>query len=222
MAVEVVMPKFGLTMTEGTIQKWFISEGDKIQAGDAVFEVETEKVLYEVEAAADGTIAKLLYPLEAVVTVGLPVAVIAEAGEDIAEIVSKYADAPGALAAAAPTTAPVAATAPATESRGRVPVTPAARKLAKVHNIGLASMTGTGPRGRITREDVQKVIDTGGQAAPAAPAAATLAEGRPPCCQIPTNTPGSLREARGDPRSRFHKSKFWEIFVQKIGNMSPK
>ncbi len=80
MAVEVVMPKFGLTMTEGTIQKWFISEGDTIKAGEAVFEVETEKVLYEVEAAADGTIAKLLYPLEAVVAVGLPVAVIAEAG----------------------------------------------------------------------------------------------------------------------------------------------
>ena len=169
MAVEVVMPKFGLTMTEGTIQKWFISEGDAIQAGEAVFEVETEKVLYEVEAAAGGTIAKLLYPLEAVVTVGLPVAVIAEAGEDIAEIASKYADAPAARATAEPAAAPVAAAAPAAEKkRGRVPVTPAARKLAKEHNIDLASMTGTGPRGRITREDVQKVIDAGGQATPAA------------------------------------------------------
>jgi pyruvate dehydrogenase E2 component (dihydrolipoamide acetyltransferase) len=164
-AVEVVMPKFGLTMTEGTIQKWFISEGDRIKAGEAVFEVETEKILYEVEAAADGTIAKLLYPLEAVVTVGLPVAVIAEAGEDIAEVASKYAAAP---AAAAP-----AAAAPAAEKkRGRVPVTPAARKLAKEHSIDLAGMTGTGPRGRITREDVQKIIDTGGQAAPAAAAPA--------------------------------------------------
>ncbi len=170
MAVEVVMPKFGLTMTEGTIQKWFISEGDTIQAGEAVFEVETEKVLYEVEAAADGTIAKLLYPLEAVVTVGLPVAVIAEAGEDTAEVASKYAAAPAAAPQAAPAAARAAApqAAPAAEKkRGRVPVTPAARKLAKEHNIDLAGMTGTGPRGRITREDVQKVIDTGGRAAPA-------------------------------------------------------
>ena len=182
MAVEVVMPKFGLTMTEGTIQKWFISEGDTIKAGEAVFEVETEKVLYEVEAAADGTIAKLLYPLEAVVTVGLPVAVIAEAGEDIAEIASKYADAPAAQAVATeavPAAAPVAAAAPAAEKRGRVPVTPAARKLAKEHNIDLAGMTGSGPRGRITREDVQKVIDTGGQAAPAAAAPTVPAEAIP-------------------------------------------
>ncbi len=180
MAVEVVMPKFGLTMTEGTIQQWFKSEGDAIKTGEALFEVETEKVLYEVEAAADGTVAKLLYAVEAVVGVGLPIAIIAEAGEDIAEIAARYADAaaaPAAPAATATEPVPVAASAapPAPkEKRGRVPVTPAARKLAKEHSIDLALMTGTGPRGRITREDVQKIIDSGGQVAPsaAAPAAA--------------------------------------------------
>ena len=177
MAVEVVMPKFGLTMTEGTIQQWFKSEGDAIKTGEALFEVETEKVLYEVEAAADGTVAKLLYAVEAVVGVGLPIAIIAEAGEDIAEIAARYADAAAAPAATATEPVPVAASAapPAPEEkRGRVPVTPAARKLAKEHSIDLALMTGTGPRGRITREDVQKIIDSGGQVAPsaAAPAAA--------------------------------------------------
>ena len=180
MAVEVVMPKFGLTMTEGTIQQWFKSEGDAIKTGEALFEVETEKVLYEVEVAADGTVAKLLYAVEAVVGVGLPIAIIAEAGEDIAEIAARYADAaaaPAAPAATATEPVPVAASAapPAPkEKRGRVPVTPAARKLAKEHSIDLALMTGTGPRGRITREDVQKIIDSGGQVAPsaAAPAAA--------------------------------------------------
>ena len=180
MAVEVVMPKFGLTMTEGTIQQWFKSEGDAIKTGEALFEVETEKVLYEVEAAADGTVAKLLYAVEAVVGVGLPIAIIAEAGEDIAEIAAQYADAaaaPAAPAATATEPVPVAASAAPPvpkEKRGRVPVTPAARKLAKEHSIDLALMTGTGPRGRITREDVQKIIDSGGQVAPsaAAPAAA--------------------------------------------------
>ena len=180
MAVEVVMPKFGLTMTEGTIQQWFKSEGDAIKTGEALFEVETEKVLYEVEAAADGTVAKLLYAVEAVVGVGLPIAIIAEAGEDIAEIAARYADAaaaPAAPAATATEPVPVAASAAPLapeEKRGRVPVTPAARKLAKEHSIDLALMTGTGPRGRITREDVQKIIDSGGQVAPsaAAPAAA--------------------------------------------------
>ena len=174
MAVEVVMPKFGLTMTEGTIQQWFKSEGDTIKNGEALFEVETEKVLYEVEAPADGTVAKLLYAVEAVVGVGLPVAIIAEAGEEVAEVAARYADAAAAPVAAPSEPAPVAAsTAPpaAEEKRGRVPVTPAARKLAKEHNIDLSGVTGTGPRGRITREDVQKIIDSGGQAAP--PPAAT-------------------------------------------------
>ena len=176
MAVEVVMPKFGLTMTEGTIQQWFKSEGDAIKTGEALFEVETEKVLYEVEAPTDGTVAKLLYAVEAVVGVGLPVAIIAEAGEEVAEVAARYADAPAAAPAAAPPEpAPVATSAPSPapqEKRGRVPVTPAARKLAKEHTIDLSGVTGTGPRGRITREDVQKIIDSGGQAAPPpAPAA---------------------------------------------------
>lgn len=177
MAVEVVMPKFGLTMTEGTIQQWFKSEGDAIKTGEALFEVETEKVLYEVEAPADGTVAKLLYAVEAVVGVGLPVAIIAEAGEEVAEVAARYADAPAAApASASPEPAPVATSAPSPapqEKRGRVPVTPAARKLAKEHSIDLSGVAGTGPRGRITREDVQKTIDSGGQAAP--PPAPTVA-----------------------------------------------
>ncbi len=177
MAVEVVMPKFGLTMTEGTIQQWFKSEGDAIKTGEALFEVETEKVLYEVEAPTDGTVAKLLYAVEAVVGVGLPVAIIAEAGEEVAEVAARYADAPAAAPAATPPEpAPVATSAPSPapqEKRGRVPVTPAARKLAKEHSIDLSGVAGTGPRGRITREDVQKTIDSGGQAAP--PPAPTVA-----------------------------------------------
>ena len=183
MAVEVVMPKFGLTMTEGTIQQWFKAEGDAITAGEALFEVETEKVLYEIEAPADGTVAKLLYAVEAVVGVGLPVAVLAEAGEDVAEIAARYADAAGAQAAPTPAAATSPEAAPAAESAApadrpkRVPVTPAARKLAKEHAIDLDRVTGSGPRGRITREDVQKIIDGGGQ--PAATPAPTADETQP-------------------------------------------
>ncbi len=185
MAVEVVMPKFGLTMTEGTIQQWFKAEGDAITAGEALFEVETEKVLYEIEAPADGTVAKLLYPVEAVVGVGLPVAVLAEAGEGVAEIAARYADAAGAQAAPPPTATPQPEAAPAAESAAsaerpkRVPVTPAARKLAKEHGIDLDRVTGSGPRGRITREDVQKIIDGGGQPAPGATPAPPADETQP-------------------------------------------
>ncbi len=191
MAAEVVMPKFGLTMVEGTIQRWFKDEGEAINEGDALFEVETEKVLYEVESTASGTVAKLLYGLEAVVPVGLPVAVIAEAGEDVAEIAARYSDgAPAPQAAPSPAGSPTpgpsgAPTAPVMEAAAgkRAPVTPAARKLAAEHNIETARLTGTGPGGRITREDVQQAIDAGAQApakspgkrAPVTPAARKLA-----------------------------------------------
>ena len=189
MAAEVVMPKFGLTMVEGTIQRWFKNEGDAISEGEALFEVETEKVLYEVESTANGTVAKLLYGLEAVVPVGLPVAVIAEAGEDVAEVAARYSDgAPAPQAATSPAGSPTpgagsAAAAPAAAATDgkRAPVTPAARKLAAEHNIDTASLTGTGPGGRITREDVQQAIDAAAQApaagkrAPVTPAARKLA-----------------------------------------------
>ena len=166
------MPKFGLTMVEGTIQRWFKNEGDAISEGEALFEVETEKVLYEVESTANGTVAKLLYGLEAVVPVGLPVAVIAEAGEDVAEVAARYSDgAPAPQAATSPAGSPtpgagsaVAAPAAAAPDGKRAPVTPAARKLAAEHNIDTASLTGTGPGGRITREDVQQAIDAAAQA----------------------------------------------------------
>ncbi len=197
MAAEVVMPKFGLTMVEGTIQQWFKKEGEAIKQGEALFEVETEKVLYEVESSVTGRVAKLLYPLEAVVAVGLPIAVIAEAGEDVATVAAGYADGapapqtgtspagsptPGTGSAAAPASAP----APAAASDGkRVPTTPAARKLAAEHSIDTALLAGTGPGGRITREDVQKAIDEGipapasapgsGKRAPVTPAARKLA-----------------------------------------------
>ena len=189
MAAEVVMPKFGLTMVEGTIQRWFKNEGDAISEGEALFEVETEKVLYEVESTANGTVAKLLYGLEAVVPVGLPVAVIAEAGEDVAEVAARYSDgAPAPQAATSPAGSPTpgagsAAAAPAAAATGgkRAPVTPAARKLAAEHNIDTTSLTGTGPGGRITREDVQQAIDAAarapaaGKRAPVTPAARKLA-----------------------------------------------
>ncbi len=167
MPIEVVMPKFGLTMTEGTIQQWFKSEGAAVKAGEPLFEVETEKVLYEVEAPSDGTVARLLYAAESVVGVGLPVAIIAESGEDVTEIAGRYVqDTPASgasIAAPDPVEQPdnVKTTSPA-QNQGRVPITPAARKLAKTQGIDLSQITGTGPRGRITREDVQKIIDSGG------------------------------------------------------------
>ena len=173
MAAEVVMPKFGLTMVEGTIQRWFKNEGEAINEGEALFEVETEKVLYEVESTASGVVAKLLYGLEAVVPVGLPVAVIAEAGEDIVEVAAGYSDGtPAAPATTSPAASPPRSSGSAASAAAdgeRTPVTPAARKLAAQHHIDPASLTGTGPGGRITREDVQQAVDSPTPATPPAP-----------------------------------------------------
>jgi pyruvate dehydrogenase E2 component (dihydrolipoamide acetyltransferase) len=209
-AVEAFMPKFGLTMTEGTIQKWFKAEGDAIKAGEPLFEVETEKVLYEVESPGTGTVAKLLYPLEATVAVGLPVAVIAEAGENVAEVAAKYSGgAPRAAAAVSVAGAPTASATPAAAApaapstsgrREGAPVTPAARKLAQEHNVDLSRVTGTGPGGRVTREDVEKAISEGAKAP--APVAAPAAAAAP----TPATASAPLRGMRKVIAERMHKS----------------
>src|SRR5258707_4132038 len=84
MAVELTMPKFGLTMHEGTLQRFFKAPGEAVKAGEPLYEVETEKVLYVVEAPASGTLAAWLHGEGTVVEFGRPVAVIAEVWEDAA------------------------------------------------------------------------------------------------------------------------------------------
>src|SRR5208337_2531696 len=87
------MPKFGLTMHEGTIQRFFKAVGDNVRAGEPLYEVETEKVLYEVEAPASGTLAVSLFEEGATVECGRLVAVIAEPGDDPAALAARYGDA---------------------------------------------------------------------------------------------------------------------------------
>jgi pyruvate dehydrogenase E2 component (dihydrolipoamide acetyltransferase) len=157
MPVEVVMPKFGLTMQEGTIQRWFKAEGERIEAGQPLFEVETEKVLYEVEVPTGGWVAKLLYPAEATVPCAQVVAVIAVEGEDPVAVAARYAS-----HAVAHKFADAHRAAPGREvaapAADRIVATPAARKLAKEHHIDLAALRGSGPGGRITREDVEAAL----------------------------------------------------------------
>jgi pyruvate dehydrogenase E2 component (dihydrolipoamide acetyltransferase) len=204
------MPKFGLTMTEGTIQQWFKAEGDAIKAGESFFEVETEKVLYEVESPATGTVAKLFYPLEAVVPVGQPVALIAEPGENVAEVAAKYGGgAPKAAAAVAVAAAPAASavSAPPPSARGRregAPVTPAARKLAQEHHVDLSRVAGTGPGGRVTREDVEKAMSAAAKAP--APVAAAAVATAVPAAAAPTAQSLPLRGMRKVIAERMHRS----------------
>jgi len=172
MAVEVTMPKFGLTMHEGTIQRFFKAVGDTVSAGDPLYEVETEKVLYEVESPASGVLAVALFEEGATVECGVAVAVIAEAGDDPASLRTKYAVAPGAASnevktAKAPT--PDAIEAKSTSSERR-PVSPVARKLAAELGVNLDRVSGSGPGGRITREDVERAAKSPQVSSTTAPA----------------------------------------------------
>jgi pyruvate dehydrogenase E2 component (dihydrolipoamide acetyltransferase) len=90
MPIEVAMPKFGLTMHEGTVQRYFKAVGESVAAGEPLYEVETEKVLYEVESPAAGVVAAWLVEEGATVDCGIAVAVLAEPGEDLAAITGRY------------------------------------------------------------------------------------------------------------------------------------
>ena len=179
MPVEIVMPKLGLTMTEGLIVEWRKKEGDPVKKGDILFVLETEKVTFEVEAPEDGALGKILVKEQETVPVGAVVAYLLKPGESAVEVTAAPAAAPRAEAASPAPGAAASAAAPAAAAPagGRVKATPLAKKVAKELGIDLTAVAGTGPGGRILREDVDKAKATGIQKpaaaapAPAAPAA---------------------------------------------------
>lgn len=150
---EIVMPKLGLTMTEGLIAEWHVQPGTRVAPGDVLFVVETEKIATDIEAPDAGEITEILTPAGASVAVGTPVA--RWTGATLTE---------PALSPSTPVT-------PATSaSAARIIATPLARRLARARGITLAALTGSGPRGRIKARDVPPAAP--GSAAPVAETAA--------------------------------------------------
>ena len=179
MPTEIYMMKLGMTMTEGTVAEWHIPDGGEVKTGEDLYRLETEKVEMEVEAEAAGTVRHLV-PAEATVDPGAVVGYIYAAGEEIpAELPGAGAPAAAASAPAASVDAPApaqAAEAPAAVSGGRVAASPAARKLARELGVDLATVAGTGPRGRVTEDDVRGAHESAAAAttpaqAPASPLA---------------------------------------------------
>ena len=170
------MPKFGLTMHEGTIQRFFKAAGERVNAGEPLYEVETEKVLYQVEAPASGALAIALFDEGATVECGVAVAVIAEPGEDVATVAARYGKSAAQPAhrdspAASPPPVPIDRSAALDGgARGRQAVSPVARKLASELGVDLDKIQGTGPGGRITREDIERAAKS---APPSQPAVST-------------------------------------------------
>ncbi len=152
MSTAVLVPKLGMTMTEGTVAEWLIPDGGEIKQGEILYRLETEKIQFEVEAEVSGTIRQLV-PEGAVLPPGTVVGYILATGEALPE---------GVYAVAAPTTTVeagspnAAATAPAARllEAGRIASSPIARRLAKEAGILLVSVPGSGPGGRIIEADV--------------------------------------------------------------------
>ena len=182
MADVIEMIQLSPTMEEGVLVEWMKNEGDAVEEGEVLAEVETDKATMEMESFYDGVLLKVLVPAGDAAPVGAPLAIIGEEGEDVSELIASLAsggaapaaapaeepaaaDAAPAPAAAAPAAAPAAAAAPG----GRVLSSPMARKIAADKGIDLSQVAGTGPAGRIVKRDVETFVPSAAPAAAAAP-----------------------------------------------------
>jgi len=161
MPVEIVMPKLGLTMTEGKIVEWNFKEGDPVGQGEILFVLETEKVTYEVEATASGILARILVQGGETVPVGTVIGYLVQEGEDIADLPQgppeNVEEVAGPAKPDAGKQAASAADAGVVPSAGgkQVKASPLARKIARAKGIDLARVAGSGPGGRILKADVE-------------------------------------------------------------------
>lgn len=155
MADYIVMPKLGLTMTEGMIRDWSVKEGDSIARGDLIFEIETDKITKKFESAQDGVLLKILVP-EGTVKVQDPVAIIGAAGEDYSALEQEAGGAQQAPAEEKKTEKERAPQTAAKKPGGKVKISPKAKKLAKELGVDYETLTGTGPGGAISAEDIEE------------------------------------------------------------------
>lgn len=185
MATEFLMPKLGLTMEEGTIREWLVPDGADVAAGTAVMSIETDKVESEVETSIGGRlhhIAKVgdTFPCGAVIGLFLDDGEELPAGSAPAGTGAPVASSTPSVVAAAPA---ATGAAPAAASGGRQFVSPNARRVAALNGVDLATVTGTGPNGRIVSEDVEDAAQRSpaatSAARPAAPAVRTAVAAGP-------------------------------------------
>ena len=188
MADEVKLPRLGQGMESGTIVKWLKAEGDQVEKGEPLYELDTDKVTQEVEAEASGVLLKIAVT-EGEADVGTTIAVIGEQGEDVSAIAAAatpqvaettqeegspgFARQPERERAREVTAAEqVAEARPIEEGNGagaRIKASPLARRIARERGIELGSLKGTGPEGRVVAEDVERAA-----ASPAPPATTTV------------------------------------------------
>lgn len=180
MADFIQMPKLSDTMTEGTVVKWLKNEGESVNSGDILAEIETDKATMDLESFDSGTLLKILVPAGGTAACKAPIGILGEKGESIDELLAKASSGgaapsasasptPAAAAASSPAAAPASSAPPAAQpaspqapaSSSRVKASPLARKLAAERGISLSTLTGSGPGGRIVKKDVLAATPSG-------------------------------------------------------------
>jgi pyruvate dehydrogenase E2 component (dihydrolipoamide acetyltransferase) len=221
---EMIMPKMGDAMEEGTLIKWLVSEGDEVEEGDPIAEIETDKASMEIEAEASGTLHEFIAEEGQEVPVGEAIAVILGEGEEPpdrngqAEEETEEEAEEGTEAQASAETEeeveaeegpPAGAHADGSGADGQVRASPIVRRLARENNLDLTRIEGSGPQGRIVERDVRAAMESGeaqmadGQAETEAPEAPSEEEPQeapqaifqPPELPEPTGAPGTEVQA---------------------------
>ncbi|MDP7673489.1 MAG: dihydrolipoamide acetyltransferase family protein [Dehalococcoidia bacterium] len=160
MPVPIILPQWGMGMNDGEIIKWLKSVGDPVANGDQLVEIESAKVNAEVESTADGTLGRIDVEAGRIVDVGTVLGYVLEAGDSESDL-PDVAPVVGSASTPAPVVAAKSPSVPsATPKGGKQVVTPRARRLAKEIGVDLANVTGTGPSGRVTEDDVKSAAES--------------------------------------------------------------
>ena len=167
MALEILMPALSPTMEEGTLSKWLVSEGDVVQSGDLLAEIETDKATMEFEAVDEGIISKLLVAEGTTnVKVNSAIAILLEDSDTEDATVAATVPVLMTTAITAPDLHVSVTTAPVAANGTRIFISPLARRIAANKGLNLATITGTGPKGRIVKADLSNAASTADIAAP--------------------------------------------------------
>lgn len=176
MAEFIVMPKMGLTMTEGFLTNWRKSEGDTINAGETIFDVETDKLTNTYESKVSGVLRKILVN-EGTVSVLMPVAVIGTKDEDISSLIFQAGQGQTEqVKEETKTEALGAVAAEGSRATGRARISPRAKKIAQELGVDPSAVNGTGPGGAVTEDDIRKFAEGINSAAKISPTAAVVAQ----------------------------------------------
>src|SRR3954471_23682219 len=191
-AIDVVMPQMGVSVSEGTITKWLKQQGEQVEADEPLLEISTDKVDTEVPSPGSGVLSEILVQEGETVDVGTKLAVIGGDGasaqpaqqeappEPATAEAAAEAEAPSSAESPAPTAPPAqeqqeqqeqepAQAAQAAQSNGKTFVSPVVAKIASEHGVDPSQVQGTGRGGRVTKKDILNFIESGAEAAPAAP-----------------------------------------------------